>query len=90
MTTDSIAVPHNNLPSELTSFIGRGSEMAELKRLVMESRLVSITGIGAFNTLRAWGYSTSYADLVRAHRDQVKECRAFCPSYLRRRKVLCA
>ncbi len=27
----------------------------------------------AFNTLRAWGYSTSYAGLVRTHRDQIKE-----------------
>jgi amidase len=27
----------------------------------------------AFNILRAWGYATSYAELVRTHRDQVKE-----------------
>jgi amidase len=27
----------------------------------------------AFNVLRAWGYAAGYADLVRTHRDQVKE-----------------
>jgi len=27
----------------------------------------------AFNILRAWNYAASYADLVRTHRDQVKE-----------------
>ncbi len=27
----------------------------------------------AFNILRAWGYATSYADLVKSHRGQVKE-----------------
>jgi amidase len=32
------------------------------------------TGVDeSFNMLRAWGYAAGYADLVRTHRDQVKE-----------------
>ncbi len=37
----------NNLPAELTTFIGRGPEVADLRALVESSRLVTLTGPGA-------------------------------------------
>ena len=37
-------VSPNNLPAQLTSFVGRDTEQAELMRLVAGSRLVSVTG----------------------------------------------
>ena len=36
----------NNLPAQLTSFVGRGDEVAELERLLGEQRLVTIAGAG--------------------------------------------
>ncbi|WP_040826076.1 protein kinase domain-containing protein [Nocardia jiangxiensis] len=41
-----------NLPSELTSFINRRSEMAEVKNLLSSSRLVTLTGIGGVGKTR--------------------------------------
>ncbi len=41
-----------NLPLELTSFVGRRSELAEAKRLLSESRLVTLTGIGGVGKTR--------------------------------------
>src|SRR5262249_60020972 len=37
----------HNLPVQLTSFIGREREKAEIKRLLSASRLVTLTGAGA-------------------------------------------
>lgn len=39
------SLPHN-LPTQLTSFIGREREIAEVKRLLPENRLVTLTGAG--------------------------------------------
>lgn len=36
----------NNLPAELTSFVGRGPQLAELRRLMHRSRLITLTGPG--------------------------------------------
>lgn len=36
--------PKHNLPAQVTSFTGRSRELAELKRLLQESRLVTLTG----------------------------------------------
>jgi predicted ATPase/class 3 adenylate cyclase len=36
----------NNLPAQLTSFIGREKEMAEIKQALAEHRLVTLTGSG--------------------------------------------
>ena len=36
--------PPNNLPAQLTTFVGRDAEQAELMRLVRDARLVSVTG----------------------------------------------
>lgn len=36
----------NNLPAELTSFVGREPQLAELRRLLHRSRLITLTGPG--------------------------------------------
>jgi len=41
-----------NLPSELSSFIGRRRELGEVKLLLAESRLVTLTGIGGTGKTR--------------------------------------
>jgi hypothetical protein len=46
------AKPTGNLPHELTSFIGRRAELAELKSLLSASRLVTLTGIGGVGKTR--------------------------------------
>ena len=44
--------PPNNLPTPWTSFVGRRSEIAHAKRLVSESRLLTLTGIGGSGKTR--------------------------------------
>jgi non-specific serine/threonine protein kinase len=44
--------PKHNLPVQLTSFIGREKEIAEVKRLLNEKRLVTITGPGGTGKTR--------------------------------------
>ena len=44
--------PLGNVPLELTSFVGRRSELSELKRLQSASRLVTLTGIGGVGKTR--------------------------------------
>jgi non-specific serine/threonine protein kinase len=41
-----------NLPLQLTSFVGRGAEIDEVKRFVSESRLVTLTGAGGIGKTR--------------------------------------
>ena len=41
-----------NLPAELTSFVGRRGELAEVRRLLAGSRLVTLTGIGGVGKTR--------------------------------------
>ena len=41
-----------NLPLELTSFVGRRTELAEVKNLLSVSRLVTLTGIGGVGKTR--------------------------------------
>jgi predicted ATPase/class 3 adenylate cyclase/DNA-binding NarL/FixJ family response regulator len=48
----SLDVLPNNLPRQLTSFIGREREMAEVKRLLSEAYLVTLTGIGGSGKTR--------------------------------------
>ena len=45
------AIP-NNLPVQLTSFIGREKDIAEVKRLLASSRLVTLTGSGGAGKTR--------------------------------------
>jgi predicted ATPase/DNA-binding CsgD family transcriptional regulator len=58
-----------NLPAELTSFVGRRDELAEVKRLLTDSRLVNLTGIGGVGKTRL--ALRAAAGLRRAFRDGV-------------------
>src|SRR6516162_8245857 len=42
----------NNLPAQVSSFIGRDAELAEVRRLVGASRLVTLTGAGGAGKTR--------------------------------------
>ena len=42
----------NNLPFQLTSFVGRVQELGEIRRLLSESRLVTLTGAGGMGKTR--------------------------------------
>jgi predicted ATPase/DNA-binding CsgD family transcriptional regulator len=44
--------PCDNLPAEVTSFVGRRQEIAEVKRLLARSRLVTLTGAGGVGKTR--------------------------------------
>ncbi|MGO9164331.1 MAG: LuxR C-terminal-related transcriptional regulator [Streptosporangiaceae bacterium] len=44
--------PLNNLPAQVSSFIGRDGELAEVRRLVGGSRLVTLTGVGGAGKTR--------------------------------------
>ena len=47
-----ISTPRHNLPYQLTSFIGREQEIAQLKELVTANRLVTLTGAGGAGKTR--------------------------------------
>jgi predicted ATPase len=42
----------NNLPTQLTSFVGRGAEVADAKRLLQNTRLLTLTGPGGIGKTR--------------------------------------
>lgn len=46
------ATPAHNLPLRLTSFIGRVQEIADVRREVARSRLVTLTGPGGISKIR--------------------------------------
>jgi predicted ATPase/DNA-binding XRE family transcriptional regulator len=46
------ATPHDNLPTELTAFIGRDREAADVRALAESSRLVTLTGPGGAGKTR--------------------------------------
>lgn len=48
----SLGLSPNNLPVQLTSFIGREKEMAEVKRLLGLRRLLTLTGLGGCGKTR--------------------------------------
>jgi predicted ATPase len=52
MSAKSRATTVGNLPIELSSFIGRRRERGEVKRLLGESRLVTLTGVGGTGKTR--------------------------------------
>src|SRR5215468_2782466 len=58
-----------NLPAELTSFVGRRGELAEVRRLLASSRLVTLTGVGGVGKTRL--APRAVAGLRRAFRDGV-------------------
>src|SRR5438067_8259066 len=45
-------IPHNNLPHQLTSFVGRERELAEVQRLLGTTRLLTVTGAGGIGKTR--------------------------------------
>jgi predicted ATPase/Tfp pilus assembly protein PilF len=45
-------VQRNNLPAQLSSFIGRESEMTEIKQLLANTRLLTLTGAGGCGKTR--------------------------------------
>src|SRR6516164_504795 len=58
-----------NLPAELTTFVGRRGELAEVRRLLAGSRLVTLTGVGGVGKTRL--ALRAAAGLARAFRDGV-------------------
>jgi predicted ATPase/DNA-binding NarL/FixJ family response regulator len=58
-----------NLPAELTSFVGRRGEVAEVRRLLSRSRLVTLTGVGGVGKTRL--ALRAAAELRRAFGDGV-------------------
>ena len=44
--------PHNNLPLQLSSFIGRGREVSEVEALLADNRLLTLTGPGGSGKTR--------------------------------------
>ena len=60
---------HHNLPAQMTSFIGREKEMAEIKQAINEHRLVTLTGSGGTGKTRL-SLQVS-ADLLDQFRDGV-------------------
>ena len=50
--TRPTAKPIHNLPAQLTSFIGREREMAEVKRILTTTRLLTLTGAGGCGKTR--------------------------------------
>jgi predicted ATPase/DNA-binding NarL/FixJ family response regulator len=59
----------HGLPAEVTSFVGRRHELADVKRLLSSSRLVTLTGVGGVGKTRL-AYRVA-AELCRAFRDGV-------------------
>jgi predicted ATPase/DNA-binding CsgD family transcriptional regulator len=50
--TKPASKPTHNLPLQLTSFIGRGTEIEQVKGLISTSRLVTLTGAGGVGKTR--------------------------------------
>src|SRR5439155_13744907 len=48
----SLEATPNNLPQQLTSFIGRERELAEVKQLLQKSRLLTLLGAGGLGKTR--------------------------------------
>src|SRR5437879_6485799 len=48
----AVGTSRTNLPLALTSFVGRHAELDTVKRLISESRLVTLTGAGGIGKTR--------------------------------------
>ena len=51
LARQDVAIPHN-LPPQRTSFVGREKELTECARLLQETRLLTLTGIGGCGKTR--------------------------------------
>lgn len=49
---EELPAPRNNLPAQLTSFVGRDDEIAAMKKLLATHRLVTLTGFGGVGKTR--------------------------------------
>src|SRR5919106_1575497 len=65
----SPAGPTHNLPLELSSFVGREKELAEVKRLLKDNRLLTLTGSGGCGKTRL--ALAAAAELVEGFEDGV-------------------
>jgi predicted ATPase/class 3 adenylate cyclase len=65
----TVDVVPNNLPTQLTSFLGRQRELEEVRRLLSEVRLLTLTGPGGTGKTRL-GLQAA-ADLAQGFRDGV-------------------
>jgi hypothetical protein len=67
--------PVGNLPEDLTDFVGRSEELGLARRLLSQSRLVTLTGVGgglsAGQVLDALAGLIDKSVLVSAQRDGV-------------------
>jgi len=48
----SLETTPNNLPQQISSFVGRGHETAEVRRLLARSRLLTLVGVGGIGKTR--------------------------------------
>lgn len=67
MSSPTTRTTHTNLPADVNSFIGRRQELADARRLLSSSRLVTLTGPGGVGKTRlaariARDLARSYAD----------------------------
>jgi transcriptional regulator with XRE-family HTH domain len=69
--------PLSALPISLTSFIGRGAELAEIQRLLSTTRLLTLTGTGGVGRP---GSHSSLHDGLRATTRMVRHSRS-CPRW---------
>lgn len=60
----------NNLPTQLTSFVGRDAELAELRTVLEADRLVTLTGAGGSGKTRLAVHAA--ADVADRHPDGVR------------------
>jgi hypothetical protein len=51
---NSLDRPRHVLPTELTSFIGREQELAEIERQLSTTRLLTLTGAGGVDRQPDW------------------------------------
>ena len=65
----SLNVLANNLPAELTTFVGRDDELAELRELLLNRRLVALIGAGGCGKTRLALHAA--ADAVDKHENGV-------------------
>src|SRR5258708_34113185 len=67
-TVPALSTP-NNLPAEVSYFIGRERQLAELRRLLRKSRLITLTGPGGAGKTRL--ALRLAADILDRHSDGV-------------------